>query len=115
MRRTPRRRKPPPPKRNDAPSVISAGRKTRTYPWTVIASEAKQSIPPHQERMDCFVAYAPRNDERNAHLMSVTTLSSRGIAYRQPGRLARLFDYQPFLIVICLTPATGLLAVFLTY
>jgi hypothetical protein len=25
----------------------------------VIASEAKQSIPPHHERMDCFVAYAP--------------------------------------------------------
>jgi hypothetical protein len=28
----------------------------------VIASEAKQSIAP-QKRMDCFVAYAPRNDE----------------------------------------------------
>ena len=28
----------------------------------VIASEAKQSIAPHKERMDCFVASAPRND-----------------------------------------------------
>jgi hypothetical protein len=25
----------------------------------VIASEAKQSMPPHHERMDCFVAHAP--------------------------------------------------------
>src|SRR5260370_4031838 len=50
--------------------------------------------------------------------MSVTTLqsrSSRRIVPRQPGWLARLFDYKPFLIVICLTPAIGLLAVFLTY
>jgi hypothetical protein len=29
---------------------------------TVIASEAKQSILPRKERMDCFVASAPRND-----------------------------------------------------
>jgi hypothetical protein len=29
---------------------------------TVIASEAKQSIAPQKERMDCFVATAPRND-----------------------------------------------------
>ena len=29
---------------------------------TVIASEAKQSISPRKERMDCFVAVAPRND-----------------------------------------------------
>jgi hypothetical protein len=28
----------------------------------VIASEAKQSIAPRKERMDCFVASAPRND-----------------------------------------------------
>jgi hypothetical protein len=28
----------------------------------VIASEAKQSIAPQKERMDCFVAVAPRND-----------------------------------------------------
>ena len=27
----------------------------------------------------------------------------------------RLFDYKPFLIVACLTPAIGLLLVFLTY
>ena len=33
-------------------------------PWMlpVIASEAKQSTSPHGERLDCFVAYAPRND-----------------------------------------------------
>ena len=29
--------------------------------------------------------------------------------------LVRLFDYKPFLIVMCLMPAIGLLAVFLTY
>jgi hypothetical protein len=28
----------------------------------VIASEAKQSIAPRNERIDCFVATAPRND-----------------------------------------------------
>jgi len=28
----------------------------------VIASEAKQSIKPPKESMDCFVASAPRND-----------------------------------------------------
>jgi multiple sugar transport system permease protein len=47
--------------------------------------------------------------------MSVTTLPSRTVALRQPGWIARLFDYKPFLIVMCLTPAIGLLAVFLTY
>src|SRR5437588_13097186 len=47
--------------------------------------------------------------------MSVTTLPSRSLVHPQPGWLARLFDYKPFLIVICLTPAIGLLAVFLTY
>jgi hypothetical protein len=30
----------------------------------VIASEAKQSMLPTKERMDCFVAFAPRNDEK---------------------------------------------------
>jgi hypothetical protein len=33
----------------------------------VIASEAKQSIPPHEERMDCFVASASRNDEQGVN------------------------------------------------
>ena len=33
----------------------------------------------------------------------------------RPGWLARLFDYKPFLIFICLLPAAGLLLVFLTY
>src|SRR4249919_2483753 len=48
--------------------------------------------------------------------MSVTTLHSRRIInQRQPGWIVRLFDYKPFLIVICLTPAIGLLTVFLTY
>src|SRR4051812_16321475 len=32
----------------------------------VIASEAKQSIARHKERMDCFVARAPRNDDESA-------------------------------------------------
>src|SRR4051794_9613646 len=47
--------------------------------------------------------------------MSVTTMTSRGMVQRQPGWLARLFDYKPFLIVVCQTPAVGLLTVFLTY
>src|SRR5947208_9703466 len=50
--------------------------------------------------------------------MSVTTLQhrpSRTLVHRQPGWIIRLFDYKPFLIVVCLTPAMGLLAVFLTY
>lgn len=47
--------------------------------------------------------------------MSVTTLPSHSVAVRQPGWIARLFDYKPFLIVMCLTPAIGLLTVFLTY
>src|SRR3954451_14424005 len=48
--------------------------------------------------------------------MSVTTLPSRRvIQQRQPGWLVRLFDYKPFLVVVCLAPAIGLLAVFLTY
>jgi multiple sugar transport system permease protein len=33
----------------------------------------------------------------------------------QTSWLARLFDWKPFLVVLCLTPAIGLLAVFLTY
>ncbi len=33
----------------------------------------------------------------------------------EPHWLARLFDYKPFLVVVCLTPALGLLLVFLTY
>src|SRR5216684_8140027 len=47
--------------------------------------------------------------------MSVTAMPSRRIVHRQPNWLARLFDYKPFLIVVCLTPAIGLLTVFLTY
>src|ERR1700726_4579299 len=34
----------------------------------VIASAAKRSIPPRKERMDCFVPFAPRNDERGDDL-----------------------------------------------
>src|SRR6201984_2983249 len=47
--------------------------------------------------------------------MSVTTMPVRTFVHRQPGWLARLFDSKPFLIVMCLAPAIGLLAVFLTY
>src|SRR5258707_2414891 len=34
---------------------------------TVIASEARQSIAPREERMDCFVACAPRNDVKSRY------------------------------------------------
>ncbi|WP_338304791.1 sugar ABC transporter permease, partial [Bradyrhizobium ottawaense] len=47
--------------------------------------------------------------------MSVTALSSQALAQRQPSWLVRLFDYKPFLIMMCLAPAIGLLSVFLTY
>jgi multiple sugar transport system permease protein len=47
--------------------------------------------------------------------MSVTALSTHGALARQPSWLVRLFDYKPFLIVMCLAPAIGLLTVFLTY
>src|SRR6202161_4038174 len=47
--------------------------------------------------------------------MSVTSALPRRTVQPQPGWLARLFDYKPFLIVICLAPAIGLLLVFLTY
>jgi multiple sugar transport system permease protein len=45
------------------------------------------------------------------------TLTSPAYAARPAGDnwLVRLFDWKPFLIVICLTPALGLLLVFLTY
>jgi multiple sugar transport system permease protein len=42
-------------------------------------------------------------------------MAPRSIVHRQPGWLVRLFDYKPFLIAVCLTPAIGLLLVFLTY
>jgi len=49
---------------------------------TVIVSEAKQSIVPRKERMDCFVACAPRNDEGALALLATTeergSLSERG-------------------------------------
>src|SRR5207237_7479396 len=34
-------------------------------PVIIIARPEKQSIPQHKERMDCFVAFAPRNDDRH--------------------------------------------------
>src|SRR3954463_16605272 len=34
---------------------------------------------------------------------------------QEPGWIVRLFDWKPFLIVVCLAPALGLLFVFLTY
>ncbi|RVT95611.1 sugar ABC transporter permease [Rhodovarius crocodyli] len=33
----------------------------------------------------------------------------------EPSALARLFDWKPFLVIICLLPAVGLLMTFLTY
>ena len=58
----------------------------------------------------------PRNDEEKAisDVRDDTSHHQRTV-HRQPGWLVRLFDYKPFLIVVCLAPAIGLLAVFLTY
>jgi multiple sugar transport system permease protein len=47
--------------------------------------------------------------------MTVATMTDWTRARPQPGWLARLFDYKPFLVVACLFPAIGLLTVFLTY
>ena len=47
--------------------------------------------------------------------MTLASTLPRSADHMQPNWLVRLFDYKPFLIVICLTPAIGLLAVFLTY
>jgi len=48
--------------------------------------------------------------------MALTTALDPIVVRRaQPNLLARLFDYKPFLIVVCLTPAVGLLLVFLSY
>jgi len=47
--------------------------------------------------------------------MTVTTMTDWTRARPQPGWLARLFDYKPFLVFMCLLPALGLLLVFLTY
>jgi multiple sugar transport system permease protein len=47
--------------------------------------------------------------------MTVATMTDWTRARPQPGWLARLFDYKPFLVVACLFPAVGLLTVFLTY
>src|ERR1700757_1996464 len=47
--------------------------------------------------------------------MSVPPIPPRTLALRHPSWLARLLDYKPFLIVVCLAPALGLLTVFLTY
>jgi multiple sugar transport system permease protein len=43
------------------------------------------------------------------------TASALRVRPAEAGWLIRLFDYKPFLIVACLTPALGLLLVFLTY
>src|SRR5689334_11196781 len=47
--------------------------------------------------------------------MSVTAMHSRALTASQPGWFLRLLDNKLFLIVMCLAPAIGLLAVFLTY
>ena len=47
--------------------------------------------------------------------MTVPTLSDWSRPRPQPGWFARLFDYKPVLILLCLFPAVGLLMVFLTY
>ena len=47
--------------------------------------------------------------------MSVTATSARTYAQHQPSWFVRLLDNKTFLIVVCLTPAIGLLTVFLTY
>jgi hypothetical protein len=52
---------------------------------SVIASEAKQSISPHEERMDCFVAYAPRNDGSGCLKRESEMCGQRTNHLRRPG------------------------------
>jgi multiple sugar transport system permease protein len=47
--------------------------------------------------------------------MSVTTAADWVKARRDPSWIARVFDWKPLLVVICLLPAVGLLMTFLTY
>jgi multiple sugar transport system permease protein len=47
--------------------------------------------------------------------MSVTTVPEWIRQRPQPSWIVRLFDWKPFLVIACLTPAIGLLMVFLTY
>ena len=48
--------------------------------------------------------------------MALTTaIDTVAVRARQPNALVRLFDNKLFLIVMCLTPAIGLLMVFLSY
>ena len=84
---------------------------------------AKRSNPPPRRKnwiassltLLAMTATTSNLGHEDEHLMSVTTLPSRRVRQREPGWPARLFDYKPFLIVICLTPAIDLLLVFLTY
>ena len=47
--------------------------------------------------------------------MSVTTAPAWQRVQHQPNWLVRLFDWKPFLVLVCMLPAIGLLTVFLTY
>jgi len=47
--------------------------------------------------------------------MSVTTAADWIAARPRPNWLVRLFDWKPFLVLMCMLPAAGLLLVFLTY
>ena len=47
--------------------------------------------------------------------MTATVAATARPAAPSDGWLTRLFDWKPFLVVICLTPAIGLLVLFLTY
>ena len=79
---------------------------------TVIASEAIANRSGHKEKRIAS-SLRPRNDGGQLHDRNATTIGP--VPSRQPGWLARLFDYKPFLIVDVPAPALGLLLVFLTY
>jgi hypothetical protein len=56
---------------------------------TVIASEAKQSMAPREERMDCFVARAPRNDGQT-QIYDLAAHCARGLQSNvRPSKLKR--------------------------
>jgi hypothetical protein len=48
------------------------------YLASVIASEAKQSMSPRNEKVNCFVAFAPRNDVVRIFKTRLRDLAARG-------------------------------------
>jgi hypothetical protein len=69
---------------------------------SVIANEAKQSRAAQDHRLDCFVAYAPRNDSSEIHRVPVAVQRLFGIAPQSRDRHLRRVRWTPD--QQCITP-----------